>query len=32
VAQPPYDGPCATVVYLQTAPDRYRSYALEGGP
>jgi len=27
-----YGGPCATVVYLQTAPDRYRGYVLEGGP
>jgi hypothetical protein len=27
-----YGGPCATVIYLQTAPDEYRSYALEGGP
>jgi hypothetical protein len=32
VAQRPRDGSCATVVYLRTAPDRYRSYDLEGGP
>jgi hypothetical protein len=24
--------PCAMVVYLRTAPDRYRTYVLEGGP
>jgi hypothetical protein len=27
-----YGGPCAMVVYLQTAPDRYRDYELAGGP
>ena len=32
VAQRPSDGLCATVVYLRTAPGRYRSYGLEGGP
>jgi hypothetical protein len=32
VAQRPRDGSCAIVVYLRTAPDRYRSYELEGGP
>ena len=33
VAQRSRDGgPCAIVIYLRTAPDRYRSYALEGGP
>jgi hypothetical protein len=25
-------GLCAMGVYLQTGPDRYRGYALEGGP
>jgi hypothetical protein len=23
---------CATLVYLRTGPDRYRTYSLEGGP
>jgi hypothetical protein len=24
--------PCAMAVYLRTGPDRYQTYALEGGP
>jgi hypothetical protein len=24
--------PCAMTVYIRTGPDRYRLYALEGGP
>jgi hypothetical protein len=32
-AQPrPAGDTCATVLYLQTAPDRYRGYELEGSP
>jgi hypothetical protein len=27
-----YGGSCTVVIYLRTAPDRYRSYDLEGGP
>jgi hypothetical protein len=28
----PADASCTTAVYLQTGPDRYRPYSLEGGP
>ncbi len=32
-ARPPGPGePCAMIVYVRTAPDRYQSYSLEGGP
>jgi hypothetical protein len=30
--QQPPGSACTTGVYLQTGPDRYRSYVLEGGP
>jgi hypothetical protein len=30
-SQRPRGDSCSTVVYLQTGPDRYRGYVLEGG-